>query len=142
MPYYLTDEFSRHNEFTAATVSRAGLDGGAGNWRCRFFPIAASQWWLSAIIFTVLAIPLLCWPNLTSTYLLVGCGFFLLHNFRIGNTAGSKGRRFCLCPIAVTRLKNHCSHRGLICAAMFWSKASIIREIPARTFFSTQSGRD
>ena len=53
-----------------------------------FFPIAASQWWLSAIIFAVLAIPLLCWPNLTSTYLLVGCGFFLLHNFRIGDTAG------------------------------------------------------
>jgi len=49
-----------------------------------FFPIAASQWWLRAIIFAVLAIPLLCWPNLTSTYLLVGCGFFLLHNFRIG----------------------------------------------------------
>src|SRR5260370_11217064 len=106
-----------------------------------FFPIAASQWWLRAIIFAVLAIPLLCWPNLTSTYLLVGCGFFLLHNFRIGDTAGSKGRRFCLCPIAVARLKNHCSHRGLICAAMFWSKASIIREIPARTVFSTQSGR-
>jgi hypothetical protein len=37
MPYYLTDEFSRHDEYTAATVSRAGLDGGAGNWRCRFF---------------------------------------------------------------------------------------------------------
>ena len=37
-----------------------------------FFPIAASQWWLSAIIFAVLAIPLLCWPNFTSTYLLVG----------------------------------------------------------------------
>jgi hypothetical protein len=52
------------------------------------FLIAASQWWLRAIIFAVLAIPLLCWPNLTSTYLLVGCGFFLLHNFRIGDTAG------------------------------------------------------
>jgi len=88
MPDYLTDEFSRHDEYTAATVSRAGLDGGAGNWRCRFFPIAASQWWLRAIIFAVLAIPLLCWPNLTSTYLLVGCGFFLLYNFRIGDTAG------------------------------------------------------
>src|SRR6266446_7822985 len=36
-PYYVTDEFSRRDEYTAATVSRSGLDGGAGNWRCRFF---------------------------------------------------------------------------------------------------------
>src|SRR5205807_5796902 len=35
-----------------------------------------------------LAIALFSWPNLGSTYLLVGCGFFLLHNFRIGDTAG------------------------------------------------------
>src|SRR6266478_5024130 len=53
-----------------------------------FFPIAASRWWFAAIAFALLAIPLCCWPNLGSTYLLVGCGFFLLHNFRIGDTAG------------------------------------------------------
>jgi competence protein ComEC len=53
-----------------------------------FCPIPASRWWLSAITFVLLAIALFCWPNLTSTYLLVGCGFFLLHNFRIGDTAG------------------------------------------------------
>src|SRR5438067_3685314 len=53
-----------------------------------FFPIAASRWWFAAIAFALLAIPLFSWPNLTSTYLLVGCGFFLLHNFRIGDTAG------------------------------------------------------
>src|SRR5438067_797907 len=53
-----------------------------------FFPIAASRWWFAAIAFALLAIPLFSWPNLTSTYLLVGCGFFLLHNFRIGDTGG------------------------------------------------------
>ena len=53
-----------------------------------FFPIASSYWWLAAIAFAVLAIPLFCWPNQGSTYFLVGAGFFLLHNFRIGETAG------------------------------------------------------
>src|ERR1700737_3446073 len=53
-----------------------------------FFPIGASRWWLAAITFALLAIALFCWPNLGATYLLVGAGFFLLHNFRIGNTAG------------------------------------------------------
>jgi ComEC/Rec2-related protein len=52
------------------------------------FPIAASYWWLGAITFALLAIVLFCWPNLTSTYLLVGAGFFLLHNFRTRDTAG------------------------------------------------------
>jgi competence protein ComEC len=53
-----------------------------------FFPIGASRWWLAAIAFALLAILLLCWPNVTSTYFLVGAGFFLLHNFRTGDTAG------------------------------------------------------
>src|SRR5438270_3790035 len=53
-----------------------------------FFPIAASYWWLSAIAFALLAIPLFVWPTLGSTYLFIGAGFFLLHNFRIGDTAG------------------------------------------------------
>jgi competence protein ComEC len=52
------------------------------------FPIEASRWLLAAIAFGLLAIALFCWPNLGSTYLLVGAGFFLLHNFRIGDTAG------------------------------------------------------
>ena len=52
------------------------------------FPIAAFHWWFAAIAFALLAIALFSWPNLGSTYLLVGCGFFLLHNFRIGDTAG------------------------------------------------------
>ena len=53
-----------------------------------FFPIAASYWWLSANVFALLAIPLFVWPTLGSTYLFIGAGFFLLHNFRIGDTAG------------------------------------------------------
>src|SRR6266481_6929510 len=53
-----------------------------------FFPIAASYWWLSAIAFALLGIPLFVWPTLGATYLFIGAGFFLLHNFRIGDTAG------------------------------------------------------
>src|SRR5213082_4321606 len=36
-PYYLTDEFSRRDEFFSATICRPGFDGGAGNCCCRFF---------------------------------------------------------------------------------------------------------
>src|SRR6202040_3836968 len=53
-----------------------------------FFPIAASSWWLSAIVFALLAIPLFVWPTLGSTYLFIGAGFFVLHNFRTGDTMG------------------------------------------------------
>src|SRR5438270_5333604 len=53
-----------------------------------FFPIAASHWLLAAVVFVLLVVALFFWPNLGSTYLLVGAGFFLLHNFRVGDTAG------------------------------------------------------
>src|ERR1700731_4845655 len=53
-----------------------------------FFPIAASSWLLSAIVFALLAIPLFVWPTLGSTYLLIGAGFFFLHHFRIGDPVG------------------------------------------------------
>src|SRR5256885_6903987 len=53
-----------------------------------FFPIAASHWLLAAVVFGLLAVALFFWPNLGSTYLLVGAGFFLLHNFRVDDTAG------------------------------------------------------
>src|SRR5256714_7311325 len=53
-----------------------------------FFPIAASRWLLTAVVFALVALPLFFWPNVGSTYLLVGAGFFLLHNFRVGDTAG------------------------------------------------------
>jgi ComEC/Rec2-related protein len=54
------------------------------------FPISVFRWWLAAITFALLAIALFCWPSLGSTYLLVGAGFFLLHNFRISDTPGSR----------------------------------------------------
>src|SRR6266550_8043052 len=53
-----------------------------------FLPIAVSHWWTIAIAFAFLAIPLFVWPTLGSTYLFIGAGFLLLHNFRIGDTAG------------------------------------------------------
>src|SRR5882724_6220251 len=53
-----------------------------------FFPIAVSHWWTVAIVFALLAIPLFVWPTLESTYIVVGAGFFLLHNVRTGDTAG------------------------------------------------------
>src|SRR5256714_1684858 len=53
-----------------------------------FFSIAASHWLLAAVVFALFAVALFFWPNLGSTYLLVGAGFFLLHNFRVGDTAG------------------------------------------------------
>src|SRR5207248_8192645 len=53
-----------------------------------FFPIAPLHWQIGASAFALFGIALLCWPHLTSTYLLVGAGFFLLHNFRTGDSAG------------------------------------------------------
>src|SRR5947209_88071 len=38
-PYYVTDEFSRRDEYPAATIGRSGVDGGIGNCCCRFFSI-------------------------------------------------------------------------------------------------------
>src|SRR6266705_2247613 len=53
-----------------------------------FLPIAVSHWWTVAIVFALLAIPLFVWPTLGSTYLFIGAGFFVLHNFRTGDTTG------------------------------------------------------
>src|SRR5256712_2099812 len=53
-----------------------------------FFPIATRDWLLAGAIFATLAIPLFLWPKFGSTYLLVGAGFFLLHNFRTDDTPG------------------------------------------------------
>src|SRR4029077_3667118 len=53
-----------------------------------FFPIAVSHWWTVAIVFALLATPLFVWTTLGSTYLFIGAGFFVLHNFRTGDTTG------------------------------------------------------
>src|SRR5207244_6940080 len=34
-PYYVTDEFSRRDEYPAATICRSGVDGGVWNCCCR-----------------------------------------------------------------------------------------------------------
>jgi competence protein ComEC len=51
-------------------------------------PIPEFQWAIWAIGFGLLCGAIFWKPNVALSYLLVGCGFFLLHNFRIGDTAG------------------------------------------------------
>ena len=53
-----------------------------------FFPIPVLRWWLWTLVLVLVALGASWRPNLTWTYLLVGAGFFLLHNFRIGDTPG------------------------------------------------------
>src|SRR5205085_9666214 len=64
------------------------------------FPIAAFHWWFAAITFALLVIALFSWPNLGSTYLLVGCGLFLLYNFRLGDSAGHQLTSYISCNTA------------------------------------------
>jgi competence protein ComEC len=53
-----------------------------------FVPLTPSHWWPLAIVFAILSSAALFWPKLTSTYALVGIGFFLLHSFQIQDTSG------------------------------------------------------
>jgi competence protein ComEC len=53
-----------------------------------FFPVAEFQWLFWAIGFVLIALVLFWQPNTILTYLLVGCGFFLIHNFRTRDTNG------------------------------------------------------
>ena len=53
-----------------------------------FFPLAPSHWRLLAVVFAILSSAALFWPKLTSTYALVGAGFFLLHSFQVQDTPG------------------------------------------------------
>ena len=55
-----------------------------------FFPIAVPYWSIAGLLFVLFAISFFIWPNLGSTYLLVAAAFFLVHNFRIGDTPGLK----------------------------------------------------
>lgn len=87
-PYYVTDEFSLAMNTARQPFVGLALMAALGIIVADFFPIGASRWWLAAIAFALLAILLFCWPNVTSTYFLVGAGFFLLHNFRTGDTPG------------------------------------------------------
>ena len=53
-----------------------------------FVSIPEFQWIFWAVGFVVIALVVLWEPNAASTYLLVGCGFFLIHNFRTRDTGG------------------------------------------------------
>jgi len=53
-----------------------------------FFPISPSAWLPIGTIFVIAGLAAFRWPDLRSTYALVACGFFLLHNLRIEDTAG------------------------------------------------------
>jgi len=53
-----------------------------------FIPIPPIQWTVWTIGFVLIAAVLFWEPNLVLTYLLVGSGFFLIHNFRMVDTAG------------------------------------------------------
>src|SRR5437763_1385033 len=53
-----------------------------------FVPIAETHWLLWAIGLVSIALVGFWEPNAALTYLLVGCGFFLAHNFRTRDTAG------------------------------------------------------
>src|SRR5438309_4004981 len=53
-----------------------------------FSPISPSAWLPIGTIFVIAGLAAFRWPDLRSTYALVACGFFLLHNLRIEDTAG------------------------------------------------------
>src|SRR5215470_462608 len=44
----------------------------------------------AAIVLGICVLVALCWPKLVATYLIVACGFFLLHEFATTNTAGQQ----------------------------------------------------
>src|SRR5215475_14420495 len=44
----------------------------------------------AAIVLGISVLVALCWPKLVATYLIVACGFFLLHEFATTNTAGQQ----------------------------------------------------
>src|SRR5262249_39978123 len=52
------------------------------------FPIPEFLWPICTVGFVLIALVLFWKPNTTLAYLLVGCGFFLIHNFRTGDTIG------------------------------------------------------
>jgi ComEC/Rec2-related protein len=54
------------------------------------FPLSAFGLTATAIFIALCAIALLFWPRLVATYVIVGSGFFLLHNFQTSNTEGQR----------------------------------------------------
>src|SRR5437773_1335989 len=69
-----------------------GLAGAAaiGIILAELFPLSVFTLTASAIFIAVCAVALFFWPRLVATYLIVGSGFFLLHNFQTSNTEGQR----------------------------------------------------
>jgi competence protein ComEC len=55
-----------------------------------FFPVPQDYWPFCAIGLVLVAVVLFWKPNAILIYTFVGCGFFLLHNLRTGDTSGMK----------------------------------------------------
>ena len=55
-----------------------------------FVPVPKSHWVICAIGMVLFGFVLFWKPNAILTYAFVSCGFFLLHNFRTGDTFGMK----------------------------------------------------
>ena len=53
-----------------------------------FFALPELQWSLCTVGFVLIGAILFWKPNAVCTYALVGCGFFLIHNFRTRDTVG------------------------------------------------------
>ncbi len=53
-----------------------------------YLPIAVSLWFIAGIVFVLSATAAFVWPRSGLTYLNVATAFFLLHNFRTGDTSG------------------------------------------------------
>ena len=64
--------------------------GRDGNYPGGGFSAGAYSAYFPAIVLGVCILIALCWPKLTTTYLIVAAGFFLLHKFATTNTAGQQ----------------------------------------------------
>jgi ComEC/Rec2-related protein len=70
-------------------VGLAGM-AGLGIMLADFFPLFPYALLATAIAIVICAIVVLRWPGLVATYVTVGSGFFLLHNFQTSNTEGQR----------------------------------------------------
>jgi competence protein ComEC len=55
-----------------------------------FFPLSPCALLATALAVMICAVALFFWPKLVATYVIVGFGFFLLHNFQTSNTEGQR----------------------------------------------------
>ena len=70
-------------------VGLAGM-AGFGIMLADFFPLFPSAMLATAIAIVICTIVVLRWPGSVATYVIVGSGFFLLHNFQTNNTEGQR----------------------------------------------------